>query len=99
MLTNGEIFGKYKVERMLGTGGMGAVYLVRHRVLDSHFALKILEESCACQDNLFPDYLFPGAHRLSVLNRPFLVAFSQELSRPPLVRLFSVSAAPCRLFF
>ena len=47
MLNSGETFGKYKVERMLGTGGMGAVYLVRHSVLDSLFALKILDAATA----------------------------------------------------
>ena len=47
MLNSGETFGKYKVERTLGTGGMGAVYLVRHSVLDSLFALKVLDAAVA----------------------------------------------------
>ena len=42
MFSPGDTFGRYSVEKMLGKGGMGAVYLVRHTVLDTEFALKIL---------------------------------------------------------
>ena len=38
----GEKFRGYVVERLLGNGGLGAVYLVRHEMLDTHFALKVL---------------------------------------------------------
>ncbi|MBN1570581.1 MAG: protein kinase [Acidobacteria bacterium] len=36
------IDGKYLIEKWLGQGGMGAVYLVRHVGLDKHFALKLI---------------------------------------------------------
>ena len=35
LLSPGDKFEKYIVERELGHGGMGAVYLVRHSILDS----------------------------------------------------------------
>lgn len=38
----GERFRGYVVERLLGKGGLGAVYLVRHEMLDALFALKVL---------------------------------------------------------
>ena len=38
----GEKFHGYVVERLLGNGGLGAVYLVRHELLDTVFALKVL---------------------------------------------------------
>ncbi len=37
-----RIGGKYRVQRLLGQGGMGAVYLVTHEALESVFALKVL---------------------------------------------------------
>jgi serine/threonine protein kinase/CHASE2 domain-containing sensor protein len=36
------IDGKYLIERSLGRGGMGAVYLVKHTALEKHFALKVI---------------------------------------------------------
>lgn len=38
----GEAFHGYVVERLLGKGGLGTVWLVRHQMLDTLFALKIL---------------------------------------------------------
>jgi serine/threonine protein kinase len=39
---NGEIFAGYVIERLLGTGGVGEVYLAQHPRLPRHDALKIL---------------------------------------------------------
>lgn len=39
----GSLFaGKYVIERLLGKGGMGAVFLARHQVLGQRFAIKCL---------------------------------------------------------
>ncbi len=39
------VAGKFVVERLLGQGGMGAVYLARHRVLGQLVALKVLSRT------------------------------------------------------
>jgi serine/threonine-protein kinase len=41
------LFDRYTVERQLGEGGMGTVYLVRHRELDSERALKLIMSGIA----------------------------------------------------
>ncbi|MFX0576755.1 protein kinase domain-containing protein [Nocardia nepalensis] len=42
MLQSGEVFAGYAIERLLGQGGMGAVYLARHPRLPRLLALKLL---------------------------------------------------------
>lgn len=41
-LDSGEVFAGYVIERLLGTGGMGEVYLAQHPRLPRHDALKVL---------------------------------------------------------
>ncbi|WP_433591002.1 protein kinase domain-containing protein [Nocardia sp. CA-145437] len=41
-LAAGSVFAGYVIERRLGAGGMGTVYLARHRALDMPVALKLL---------------------------------------------------------
>lgn len=40
LFAQGEAFRGYVVERLLGKGGIGGVYLVRHQMLDTLFAMK-----------------------------------------------------------
>ena len=42
-LNDGEIFAGFRIERLLGTGGMGEVYLVQRPRLPRRNALKVLQ--------------------------------------------------------
>ncbi|MEU2174949.1 MULTISPECIES: serine/threonine-protein kinase [Nocardia] len=44
-LRSGSVFAGYRIERTLGTGGMGTVYLARHPRLPRSVALKVLDPS------------------------------------------------------
>jgi serine/threonine protein kinase len=52
-LTNGAKFAGYTIERQLGSGGMGEVYLVQHPRLPRHDALKVLRSDVSAD----PDFL------------------------------------------
>lgn len=54
VLQPGENFRGYVVERLLGEGGLGSVWLARHQMLDTLFAIKILDPGIAEQQ---PDYV------------------------------------------
>src|SRR5438128_1433520 len=49
-LTDGQVFAGYTVVRLLGSGGMGEVYLARHPRLPRQDALKVLAESVSADE-------------------------------------------------
>lgn len=74
ILKPGTVFEKYTVEKMLGRGGMGAVYLVRHNVLDSYFALKVLFPDAAKKNKLFVNRFLQEAKLACKIRHPNLIA-------------------------
>ncbi|MBL8291038.1 MAG: protein kinase [Bryobacterales bacterium] len=69
-LTSGEMFAQYRVEKKVGEGGMGAVYLARDTKLGRNIALKVLPEALATDANLAR--LRREAKVLASLNHPHI---------------------------
>lgn len=68
-----EHFPQLEVLRLVGQGGMGAVYQARHRGLDRLVALKILPRA-ADDDRRFAERFQREARALARLNHPHVVA-------------------------
>ncbi|GGK46785.1 hypothetical protein GCM10011591_17670 [Nocardia camponoti] len=52
MLRKGDVFAGYTIRRVLGTGGMGVVYLARHPRLPRLTALKLLSRDLSADDEI-----------------------------------------------
>ncbi len=63
---------KYRIERELGRGGMGIVYLAKQVNLDRDIALKVLSDEMA-SDKAFIDAFFREAKGAGALNHPNIV--------------------------
>ena len=70
----GDRFRGYVVERLLGNGGLGAVYLVRHEMLDTLFALKVLFPDVAKENNSYVKRFLREAKIATRIRHPNLVA-------------------------
>jgi serine/threonine protein kinase len=71
-LDNGEVFAGYIIERLLGTGGMGEVYLAQHPRLPRHDALKILSLA-STEDQEFRARFNREAELAATLSHPHIV--------------------------
>jgi len=74
LLQPGESFRGYVVERLLGKGGLGAVYLVRHEVLDTLYAMKVLYPDVASQNPSYIKRFLREAKIATRIRHPNLVA-------------------------
>lgn len=71
-MNSGEVFAGYVIERLLGRGGMGEVYLARHPRLPRHDALKILTRDSA-EDGEFRARFIREAELAATLRHPHIV--------------------------
>jgi tetratricopeptide (TPR) repeat protein/predicted Ser/Thr protein kinase len=72
MLSPGSRLGKYQIERPLGRGGMGAVFLATDTVLRRPVAIKVLVSEADSTDRS-PARLLREARSASALNHPNIV--------------------------
>src|ERR1044071_7766849 len=56
-LVGATLLDRYKIERRLGEGGMGAVYVARHMVLDKICAIKVLHDEYTRRGELVERFL------------------------------------------
>ena len=71
-LNSGDVFAGYAIERLLGTGGMGEVYLAQHPRLPRHDAIKILTSDSAV-DGEFRARFIREAELAATLRHPHIV--------------------------
>src|SRR5438552_8760816 len=64
--------GRYRIETILGEGGLGVVYLARHKVIDKRVAVKILRSDFAHQKEI-TDRFFQEARAASSIGNPHIV--------------------------
>jgi serine/threonine-protein kinase len=72
MLERGAEFAGYTIERQLGTGGMGEVYLAQHPRLPRREALKILKADIS-NDDSFRQRFIREADSIAALEHPHIV--------------------------
>lgn len=72
-LENLKELGKYKIIKKIGKGGMGIVFLARHKVLNSYRALKVLPHSVKEENHDFYERFMREARIASDIRHPNIV--------------------------
>jgi serine/threonine protein kinase len=84
-ITIGQAFGSYKLERELGQGGMGTVYLAKDSGLNRHVALKILRSDLGSDPSFATKFLEE-------------VEVTASLAHPNIIRVFTLGEQDGRLY-
>jgi len=71
-LKQDDTLGKYRIVRLLGLGGMGAVYLAHDEVIHRHVALKVLFGQFAA-DETFLSKLHAEARAIAAISHPHVL--------------------------
>ena len=84
-ITIGQTFGNYQLERELGQGGMGIVYLAKDSGLNRHVALKILRSDLGEDPSFSTKFLEE-------------VEVTASLAHPNIIRVFTLGDQDGRLY-
>lgn len=84
-ITIGQTFGNYQLERELGQGGMGTVYLAKDSGLNRHVALKILRSDLGEDPSFSTKFLEE-------------VEVTASLAHPNIIRVFTLGDQDGRLY-
>lgn len=68
----GMVVGGYRIETLLGEGGMGLVYQARHELIDRRFAIKVLRPEVADDVAMVKNFL-AEAQTLSAIKHPNII--------------------------
>ena len=79
MLSAGSVFAGYRIERVLGAGGMGTVYLARNPDLPRNEALKVLAAELS-RDPDFRTRFIREADVAAALDHPNIVSIISVVS-------------------
>jgi len=74
VLTPGEEFHGYVVDRQIGAGGLGTIWLARHQMLDTLFAIKVLDPAVAEAQPEYVKRFVREAKLATKIRHPNLVA-------------------------
>jgi serine/threonine-protein kinase len=74
--------GSFRVQRLLGRGGMGSVYLAEHPVIGSRVAIKFLHESLASNPELVGRF-YDEARAVNLIGHENIVAIYDLALLPP----------------
>ncbi|MFN0247580.1 MAG: serine/threonine protein kinase [Kofleriaceae bacterium] len=77
----GTEVGRYRIERLLGEGGMGAVYLAEQPMIGSRVAIKVLSQECARSPELLERF-FAEARSVNLIRHENIVSVL-DLARLP----------------
>jgi eukaryotic-like serine/threonine-protein kinase len=80
----GAIIDKYRLERLVGVGGFGVVYLATHLLLNSAVAIKMLRPSVLRRKPELASLLFEEARVAARLNHPNVVRVTDVTHHPGL---------------
>ena len=67
------LFGRYRVERLLGRGGMGEVWLVHHEILRDQFALKLIVPGAAIDEETVQRFVLEAQVMRALSRHPHAV--------------------------
>lgn len=67
-----ELEGRYKIERQIGEGGMGVVYLARHSVIEKLVAVKVLRSEVASSESVVKRFV-QEARAASKIGHPNII--------------------------